>query len=212
MRCPWRLLKPSCLGPARYPARRVGSRVRERKHTDSLCWVGTKGRGALFGSPWRGPRICGQAHTGSGQAPRVARRHARTCKRSVLGPVDERATESARSGVAGPSTDWTVDALPPSHRIFDLGDRFVVSVSLAGHCCWLGRVEGSAEARWSKIGKPRWIQNNARERNEKDRGGCGFRQEPRPLEGAKCSTLCCGGGASVGAGEGKREKRAALAQ
>jgi hypothetical protein len=209
--CPWRLLKPLCLGPACDPARRVGSRVRERKHTDSLCWVGTKGRGALFGSPWRGPRICGQAHTGSGQASRVARRHARSCKRSVLGPVDDKRAPGVELLDRRPTAASGRAALPATAFFWFLGDRFLVSVSLSfGSGGW--RLEGgSAEARWSKIGKPRWIQNNARERIEKIRRGCGSRQEPQPLEGAKCSTLCCGGGASVGAGEGKRET-AALAQ
>jgi hypothetical protein len=145
--CPWRLLKPLCLGPACDPARRVGSRVRERKHTDSLCWVGTKGRGALFGSPWRGPRICGQAHTGSGQASRVARRHARSCKRSVLGPVDDKRAPGVELLDRRPTAASGRAALPATAFFWFLGDRFLVSVSLSfGSGGW--RLEGgSAEAR-----------------------------------------------------------------
>jgi hypothetical protein len=105
---PWRLLESLCLGPARDPDRTRSLRVSETRNTPtSLCWVWMKGRGALFGSTWRGPRICGQAHTGSGQAPRVASRRVSSCKRSVLRPVglptNERERELRdRSGVAEP--------------------------------------------------------------------------------------------------------------
>jgi hypothetical protein len=148
-----------------------------------------KGRGALFGSRWRGPRICGHAHTGSGQAPRVARRRVSSCKRSVLRPVgvptNERELElKGRSGVAEPSTRCT----QPPHFL-NWANRFLFSVRLLAQTGW------NLEARRSKIGKPRWIQNKAMDVDARDRK----RQRLWFQAGAvgTCKnvlTLCCGVG------------------
>jgi hypothetical protein len=67
-----------------------------------------------------------------------------------------------------------VNALHPATAFFELGERFSVFCQTVG--------SNGLEARRSKIGKPRWIQNNGIQgctrQKETEMRGCGFRQEP----------------------------------
>jgi hypothetical protein len=187
------------LGPARDPDRTRSFRVPgDQKHTDFLCWVWTKGRGALFGSTWRGPRVCGHAHTGSGQAPRVARRRVSSCKRSVLRPVgvatDERELELRnRSGVAEPSTRCTQ---PPHFLHWCVGaNRFLFFCFLSDCLAQTGDGSAVVENRKAAMDSKQsheWMHRM--HETERDRGSeaVGFKQEPWERANRVCLTLCCG--------------------
>jgi hypothetical protein len=136
-----------------------------------------EGTEALFGSTWGGPRICGHAHTGPGQASRVASRRLRSCKRSVLRSV-KRADGRDRGRMERQEWSWgTVDALQPATAFLMFGDRFPRG---GGSGVWASETlaftrAGSAEVENRKAAMdPVDAKTNARK--SETEGGGGFRQ------------------------------------